>query len=74
MNKIKKDLLSHRDLNFLIKNQNPIPEKDSPASSSENQQLEYLLGMEYAEESLEEMKDSGELILADYPADDEELS
>ena len=69
MKRQKKDILSHRDFNHLNRNNNPLPESDSPASGSENQLAEYLLGMEYGEESLEEMNDEGEIIPADEPAE-----
>lgn len=69
MKKRKKDTLNHWDFNHLNRNNIPLPENDSPGSNSENELFEYLLGLEYGEETLEEMHDTGEIILADFPAE-----
>jgi hypothetical protein len=69
MKKKKKDTLNHWDFNFLNRNSSPLPENDSPGSSSENTLIEFLLGMQYGEETLEEMQDDQEMIPADYPAE-----
>lgn len=59
----KQDNLSYGEFSRLIPQANPNPEQDSPGDSAEDKLTEILVGMDYGEESEEDLRD---------PAEDEE--
>ena len=65
----KEDLISYRKFNKLKNQETPLPSEDSPGDSADDEMDEMLLGMDYDEESLEDLNDIDEEVLADHPAE-----
>lgn len=56
-NRKKQDSLSYGEFSRLLPRANPNPTQDSPGDSGEDELRETLLGMDYGEESMEDLRD-----------------